>query len=92
MNTITLSATEARNQFFPLIDRVFAGEFEVRIVKNDTKSVVTVAKATIKKEKTLTQLLKETHGILKDIPESDFYDDRLHGKRAKEFLDKLRSQ
>jgi len=92
MDTITLSATEARNQLFPLIDRVARGELLVRIIKNDTKSVVAVVKASLKKEKTLTQLLKETHGILKDVPESEFYDDRLHGKRAGEFLDKLRSQ
>lgn len=90
MNTITLSATEARNQLFPLIDRVANGELVVRIVKNDTKSVVTVTKAKLKSEKTFYQVAKETYGILKDVPEGEFYDDRLRGKRARQYLAKLR--
>ena len=92
MDTLTLSATEFRNQLFPLIDRVGRGELVVTVMKKDTKTKVTVAKTAVKREKTFAQIAKETYGILKDVPESEFYDDRLRGRRAKLYLDKLRKQ
>lgn len=90
MNTITLSATDFRNQLFPLIDRVSRGEVIVTVIKEDTKSKVTVAKTVAKKEKSFAQVAEETYGIFKDAPESEFYDDRLRGKRARQYLAKLR--
>jgi len=90
MDTITLSATDFRNQLFPLIDRVSRGEIVVTVIKEDTKSKVSVAKAAAKKEKTFAQIAKETHGILKDVPESEWFVESIHGETGKKFLENLR--
>jgi hypothetical protein len=90
MDTLTLSATEFRDQLFPLIDRVGNGELVVRIIKKDTKRQVTLTKPAAKKQKSFALIAKESYGILKNVPEAAFYDDRLRGRRAKLYLDKLR--
>ncbi len=71
---------------------VSRGELVVTVMKKDTKAKVSVTKSVAKKEKTFAQIAKDSYGILKDAPEEDFYDDRLRGRRAKLYLDKLRKQ
>lgn len=85
MTTLTLSATEARNQFFPLLDRIARGEIRVLVKKMDTKAEVLMGKP--KSSSNCLKLAKETYGLLKDVPAKEF-------KRSsdKQFLDKMRKQ
>lgn len=87
---------DARNNFFNLLNQVMYEDLQVIIEKVGTekKAVLTSeaekeAKKKKEHEKTM-KILKKTFGIWKDVPMSHFTDDRIHGKRAKEFLDKLR--
>lgn len=64
MNTLTVSATHARNNFFELLELVVSGQSVV--IKRDTKEVAEI----IPRKKTmdwkgLLQASRETHGIWK---------------------------
>lgn len=85
MTTLTLSATEARNQFFPLLDRIASGEIKVLVKKMDTKIEVLMGRP--KAKVSCAKIARETYGLLKDVPAEDF-------KRTedKKMLSKLRKQ
>lgn len=92
MKTIRISATEARNNFFNLLNQVMYEGTQVIIGKTGTdKEVVLMPKASEEKEwERRKKVLDETFGMLKDVPESHFFDDRFRGKRAKTYLERLR--
>jgi prevent-host-death family protein len=84
MNTIRVSATKARNNFFQLLDQVAAGK-EV-IIEKDKKEVARLQPA--KKQINWKRLLaasEKVHGIWKDEP-YDPEDNPLRRKGAKDFL------
>jgi|SaaInlV_200m_DNA_2_1039689.scaffolds.fasta_scaffold51009_2 hypothetical protein len=85
MTTLTLSATEARNQFFPLLDRIARGEINVLVKKMDTKIEVLMGRP--KAKVSFTKLARETYGLLKDVPAGEF-----KRSKDKQFLNKLRKQ
>lgn len=84
MNTIRVSATAARNNFFDLLNQVMMGA-TVTVVK-DAKEVAEIVP---KKRKTdwkgLMKAMKAAHGILKDY---DPHDNPLRRPGAKRFLGK----
>lgn len=84
MNTIRVSATKARNEFFSLLDQVASG-MQV-IIEKDSKEVATLSP---KKQKTdwaaLLKASKKVHGIWKDY---DPQDNPLRRKGAADFLGK----
>lgn len=92
MKTIIMSATNARNDFFNLLNQVMYEDIQVIIGKAGTdKKVVLMPKTSKEKEHEETmKILDKTFGIWRDIPLSHFRDDRIHGKKAKAFLSKLR--
>ena len=78
MNTITISATAARNKFFTLLDQVAQGT-EV-IIEKDRKVVAVLKPQTTKTDWTaLRKALKETHGILKDYSVEEIATSRKKG-------------
>jgi prevent-host-death family protein len=94
MKTIRLSATEARNNFFQILNQVMYEGVRVIINKVGTNKQV-VLQSTMEEDKKKahedrTKTLKETFGVFKDVPLSHFTDDRFRGKRAKEYLDRAR--
>ncbi len=72
MNTITVSATKARNEFFSLLDLVAQGDTEV-VIKKDTKELAILSPK--KKTKTDWEGLKKAadaaRGIWKDYDPED---------------------
>lgn len=92
MKTIRISATDARNNFFNLLNQVLYEDTRIIIEKAGVKKeAVLETKVSKKKEdEKRMKILEKTFGIWKDIPKSKIYDDRLRGKRAKAYLDKLR--
>lgn len=92
MKTIRISATEARNNFFNLLNQVLYEGVQVIIGKAGTdREVVLMPKESKEKAwEKRKKVLDETFGMLKNVPESQFYDDRFRGKRAKEYLERLR--
>jgi len=92
MKTIRVSATDARNNFFNLLNQVMYENLQVIIEKAGTeKKVVLMPEREKDKElKARMKVLDETFGIWKDVPDSRIYDDRLRGKRAKEYLKRAR--
>lgn len=70
MNTITISATAARNKFFTLLDQVALGT-EV-IIEKDKKVVAILKPKTTKTDwVALKKASKAVHGIWKDQDPSD---------------------
>lgn len=96
MKTIRVSATQARNNFFDLLNQVIYEGAQVIVEKAGTKRNVrfipdAIKRATTKEDnEERMRILKETFGMWKDVPESRIYDDRFRGKRAKEYLDRVR--
>ncbi|MBI2029921.1 type II toxin-antitoxin system prevent-host-death family antitoxin [Candidatus Gottesmanbacteria bacterium] len=92
MRTIKVSATEARNNLFTLLNQVLYENTKVIITKADAKGeVVLIAKEEKDKEiKKRTSILNETFGTFKNVSLSAYTDNRLRGKRAKEYLNKVR--
>lgn len=84
MNTIRVSATKARNNFFDLLNQVTLGT-QVIIEKDAKEVAVMVPKKTGLDWKSLLKAAKETHGILKDY---DPNDNPLRRKSATNFLGK----
>ena len=84
MNTIRISATKARNNFFTLIDQVALG-MQV-IIEKDAREVAVLAP---KKQKTdwvaLRKATKQSHGIWKNYDQDD---NPLRRKGAAGFLGK----
>ena len=65
MNTITVSATHARNNFFELLNQVALGR-EV-IIKKDAKEIAVLSSRKTKTDwKALKKASLAVHGILKD--------------------------
>ena len=86
MNTITVSATKARQEFFDLLIQVAAGNSFV--IKKDDKDVAFVSP--IKKGTDLVGLKKAMdalHGVAKDF---DLSKSPLRGKRARAWLKRIR--
>ena len=82
MNTITVSATHARNNFFELLNQVALGR-QV-IIKKDFKEVAVLSSRKPKTDwKALLKATRESHGILKDY---DPQDNPLRRKGAADFL------
>ncbi len=92
MRTIRVSATNARNNFFQLLNQVIYEGIQVIIEKAGVKKKVVLMPETEKEKefKARMKILDETFGIWKDIPDSRIYDDRLRGKRAKKYLKRAR--
>jgi len=92
MKTIRVSATNARNNFFNLLNQVMYENTRVIINKAGVKNEAVIEPKVPKEEelKKRMKILKETFGIWKDVPDSRIYDDRLRGKRAKEYLKRAR--
>ena len=93
MKTIRLSATQARNNFFSLLNQVIYEGAQVIIDKSDTKGSVRITLEEKNREdhKKRMKALKEIFGIWKDVPTDRIYDDRVQGeKRWMGFLDKVR--
>jgi len=70
MDTITISASKARNNFFSLLDQVAQGT-EVIIEKDHKEVAVLVAKKHKTDWKALLKATKESAGILKDYDPND---------------------
>ena len=65
MNTIKMSATAARNNFFELLNQVAAGT--TVIIEKDKKEIAVISPKVTKSDlKGLKKSLKRTHGLLKD--------------------------
>lgn len=92
MKTVKISATDARNNFFTLINQVLYQNTQVIITKADAKGEVMLISKELKDEEIEKRLkvINETFGALKNIPVSSFTDDRLRGKRAKKYLNNVR--
>lgn len=92
MKTIRISATDARNNFFNLLNQVLYEDVRVVIEKaGANKEAVLLPKESKEKEYAKRmKVLKETYGILKDVPLSHLTDDRIRGKRARKYLEKIR--
>lgn len=84
MNTIRVSATSARNNFFELLNQVASGT-EVIIEKDKREVAVLVAKKPKLDLAALRKATKETHGILKNY-KFDPEDNPLRRKGAADFL------
>jgi len=82
MNTIRVSATKARNNFFELLNQVSLG-MQI-VIEKDSKEIAVLAPKRKKTDwKGLTKATKESHGILKDY---DPQDNPLRRKNAADFL------
>ena len=92
MKTIRISATNARNNFFTLLNRVLYEDVNLIIEKAGTDKVAVVSSTKsfdLKKNERL-EALKKTYGALRDVPMPNFVDDRIREERAKAYLDNLR--
>lgn len=70
MNTIKISATKARNNFFELLNQVAYGTKV--IIEKDSKEVAILTSSKVKTDwKGLWKATKESHGILKDYNPQD---------------------
>lgn len=92
MKTIRVSVTSARNNFFQLLNQVMYEGLQVVIGKAGTdREVVLKEKTPLKEEYEKTmKVLRSTYGALKNTPASGLADDRLRGKRSREYLKKIR--
>lgn len=93
MRTINITATEARSNFFTLLNQVIYEQTRVIISKSGSEKTVELIASKDRSEikNTRLKLLSETYGILRDVPEALFRDDRLRGKRAKTYLGRVRA-
>lgn len=79
MNTVRLSATNARNKFFELLDQVALGT-QV-IIEKDKKEVAVLAPRRTKTDwKAFLKAAKAAHGILKDYSVDEIAPVRKEGK------------
>jgi prevent-host-death family protein len=84
MNTIRISATSARNNFFELLNQVATG-VQV-IIEKDNKEIALLSPKTTKTNwKGLLTMSKKVRGILKDYTDDD---NPLRRKGASDFLGK----
>jgi prevent-host-death family protein len=93
MNTIRVSATEARNDFFTLLNKVIFGDTRVVIEKAgaDREVILTASEVIDKKVEKRLKTLDASYGIFKDSPVTGLTDDRLRRRQAKKFLAKIRN-
>lgn len=70
-DVITVSATEARNNFFELLNMVLYGKKIVMVEKNKMPAV-RIIRAETKSWKELEKALDKTYGIWRDVPEKEF--------------------
>ena len=94
MKTIRISATEARNDFFTLLNKVIFGETTVIINKAgaDREAVLSVATTDADALNERITLLDESFGVYKNKPISKLTDIRLRGAKGKIFLEQLRNE
>lgn len=86
MNTLRISATKARNNFFELLNQVALGNTQV-IIEKDSKEVALLSPKEKKMDwKGLKKAMKEVHGIWKDYDVER--DNPLRRKGAADFLGK----
>lgn len=92
MKTIRVSATEARNDFFTLLNKVIYSDAKVIIKKAgaDRGAVLTASEVIDKTIEKRLKVLDALYGILKDVSVSDLSDDRLRGKKGAKFLANIR--
>lgn len=95
MKTIRISEAEANKNFLDILNQVIAGGVQVIIEKTGAEKDVVVMprEKEVKKKRNRKQemkIIEETFGMWKDVPDERIYDDRLRGKRAKEYLDRVR--
>lgn len=70
MQTIKISATKARNNFFELLNQVALGKHI--IIERDNKEIAILSPQTNQIDwKKFKKALKESHGILKNYPLDD---------------------
>lgn len=85
MNTIRISATKARNNFFNLLDQVASSDVQI-IIEKDNKEVAIISHKKTKTDlKALLKASKKVHGIFKD---DDPTDNPLRKPGAADFLGK----
>lgn len=89
---IRLSATEARNNFFSLLNRVLYTDVTVIVDKADAPSEVEIRR--VKKRERVKEALKaleESYGMWKDLPDSYFkkINRFMRGKKEKDYMEKL---
>lgn len=84
MNTIRLSATSARNNFFDLLNQVLLGK--KFIIERDNKEVAIIMPRTYKTD--WKGLLKASKAIKGILPHYQVDDNPLRRKGAKQFLGK----
>ena len=92
METVKMSATKARNNFFKLIDSAVTDGVTFVIDKIGTeKSVIITSsdKTPLRRQKRMSEL-KKTFGILKGVSNSEFTSKRFRIDKGK-FLKKLRN-
>ncbi|MEK7533683.1 MAG: type II toxin-antitoxin system prevent-host-death family antitoxin [Patescibacteria group bacterium] len=70
MNTIRVSATHARNNFFDLLNQVALGA-KVTVVRDAKEVAEIIPKATKTDWKGLMKAMNAAHGILKDYDPTD---------------------
>ncbi|MEK7166532.1 MAG: type II toxin-antitoxin system prevent-host-death family antitoxin [Patescibacteria group bacterium] len=94
MKTINVTATEARSNFFTLLNQAIYEQVRVVISKSGTEKTVELIAIKNRSETkdARRKLLTETYGMFKDVPESLFKDDRLRGKQAQTYLKRVRTQ
>lgn len=92
MKTLRVSATQARNNFFTLLNQVMYEDTSIIIEKTGTKrNAVLMPNETIEETaKKRFAVLDETYGIFANVPKSRFTDDRLRGKKARLYLKNVR--
>ena len=85
MQTIRVSATHARNNFFELLEKVALGN-QVLVEKDNKPIAVIVPRRTKVDWKGLKKTMDEAHGILKDF---DLSKSPLRGKKSKTWLSRI---
>lgn len=82
MNTIKVSATHARNNFFELLEKVALGA-QVVVEKNSKEVAMIVPKKKATNWKEFKKAMDKAHGILNDY---DLSQSPLRGKKSRAWL------
>jgi len=92
MKTLRYSATDARNNFFRLLNEVLYNNVRVVIDKADAEGQVVMEAKQAKDVEIEARLaaLRKIFGSSEDVSEEKFTDDRLRGKKSGEYLKRAR--
>jgi len=85
VNTIRVSATHARNNFFELLEKVSMGT-QVLVERNNKLVAVIVPRKSKVDWEGLKKVMDDAHGILKDF---DLSKSPLRGKKSKAWLSRI---